>query len=208
MKKLIIFPFNGNGIEAMGCLGDEFELIAFADDTVEKHGMSAFGIPVSSRDIIHQYPEAYILAVPGSPSSYKIRKHIIESLQIPPSRFATVIHPSASIAKHASIGYNSLIMAGVVLTNTSRVGNHICILPNSVIHHDSLVGDYSLVGSSVVVAGNSVIGENCYIGSGTNIINNIHVGEQVLVGMGSNVLRSVPALLTVAGNPANELRAK
>ncbi len=36
MNKLIIFPFNGNGIEAMDCIGNEYELIAFADDTAEK----------------------------------------------------------------------------------------------------------------------------------------------------------------------------
>jgi sugar O-acyltransferase (sialic acid O-acetyltransferase NeuD family) len=208
MKKLIIFPFNGNGIEAMDCIVDEYELIAFADDTAEKQGLSEFGIPVASREVILQYPEAYILAVPGSSASYKIRKQIIEALNIPISRFARVIHPSASVAKYASIGYNSLIMAGVVLTNTSRVGNHVCILPNSVIHHDSVIGDYSLVGSSVVVAGNSIISENCYIGSGTNIINNIHIGGQVLVGMGSNVIRSVASSLTVAGNPAAILPAK
>ena len=205
MKKLIIFPFNGNGIEAMDCIGNEYELIAFADDTAEKQGLSEFGIPVASREIILQYPEAYILAVPGSPASYKIRKKIIEALNIPISRFATVIHPSASVAKYASIGYNSLIMAGVVLTNKSKIGNHVCILPNSVIHHDSIIGDYSLVGSSVVVAGYTVIGDNCYIGSGTSIMNNVSLGKRSLVGMGANVIRSFPDDVKIAGNPAKLL---
>ena len=208
MKKLIIFPFNGNGIEAMDCMGDEFELIAFIDDTLDKQGVSEFGIPVVSRDIIHKYPEAYVLAVPGSPISYKFRKQVIEELKIPITRYAKVIHPCASIAKYAEIGYNTLIMSGVVLTNKSKVGNHVCILPNSVIHHDSIVGDYSLVGSSVVVAGNTEIGENCYIGSAVSIMNNISIGKGSLVGMGTNVIRSFPDDVKVVGNPAKLLIKK
>lgn len=205
MKKLIIFPFNGNAIEAMDCIADQYELIAFADDTTEKQGVSEFGIPVASRNIIEQYPEAQILAVPGSPASYKSRHQIIESLQLPQFRFATLIHPSASVAKYATVGFNCLIMAGAVLTNKSKIGNHVCILPNSIVHHDSTIGDYSLIGSSVVVAGYSNIGKNCYIGSGSSIMNGISIGDGSLVGMGSNVIRSCPDEMKIAGNPAKPL---
>jgi len=205
MKKLIIFPFNGNAIEAMDCIADQYELIAFADDTPEKQGMSEYGIPVSSRNIIQEYPEAMVLAVPGSPTSYKFRNQIIDSLQISENRFATLIHPSASVAKFSSLGYNCLIMAGVVLTNKSHIGNHVCILPNAVVHHDSRIDDYSLIGSSVVVAGYASIGKNCYIGSGSSIMNGIFIGDGSLVGMGSNVIHSFPADMKLVGNPAKIL---
>lgn len=205
MKKLIIFPFNGNAIEAMDCVSDQYELIAFADDTTEKQGISEFGIPVKSRDVIQEYPESYLLVVPGSPTSYKSRSQLIDSLQIPINRFATIIHPSASVAKFASIGYNCLIMAGVVITNKATVGNHVCILPNTVVHHDSIIGSYSLIGSSVVVAGYTSIGENCYIGSGSSIMNGISIGNGSLVGMGSNVIRSYPDNVKIVGNPAKLL---
>lgn len=205
MKKLIIFPFNGNAIEAMDCVSDQYELIAFADDTREKQGVSEYGIPVASRNIIEQYPEAQVLAVPGSPTSYKFRHQIIDSLNIPQHRFATLIHPSASVAKFSTVGFNCMIMAGVVLTNKSYIGNHVCILPNSVVHHDSKIGEYSLIGSSVVIAGYASIGNNCYIGSGSSIMNGISIGEGTLVGMGSNVIRSCPADMQIVGNPAKPL---
>ena len=36
-KKLVIFPYNGNGIEALDCINDdEFELIGFIDDDKNK----------------------------------------------------------------------------------------------------------------------------------------------------------------------------
>lgn len=206
MKKLIIFPFNGNGIEAIDCLDNDYELIAFADDTKEKQGTSEFGIPVYGRQIIEKYPEAFVLAVPGSPKTYNSRKVTIHSLQIPENRFAKVVHPAARIAAYSSVGLNCLIMAGVIINNKARIGNHVCILPNTVIHHDSVVGDYSLIGSLVVIAGHTHIGENCYIGSGSSVINGIEIGSGTLVGIGSNVIRSVPAAVKIAGNPARMLK--
>jgi len=205
MKKIIIFPFNGNGIEAVDCLGTEYELIGFADDNRDKQGETYMGYEVFDRSVINKYPDAFVLAVPGSPASYALRMEIIEQLGIEEKRFATVIHPSASVSKNVKLGINTLIMAGVVLTSNSIVGNHVCILPNSVIHHDSSVGNYSIIGSNVSVAGGTILGENCYIGSGSCIINGINIGDGVLVGISSNVIRSIEKWQKVAGNPAKIL---
>lgn len=205
MTKLLIFPFNGNGLEALNCLGNDFEFIGFIDDTKEKQGKNKMGFHVFPRSAIKKIPEAKILAVPGSPDSFRIRKSIITQLNIPKNRFAVVIHPKALISTLANIGYNVLIMGGSVVTGNAKIGNHTCLLPNSVVHHDSVVGDYTLVGSGVVIAGNTVIGKNCYLGSGTNIINGVSIGEKTLVGMGSNVINSVPANSKIVGNPARKI---
>ena len=199
--KLIIFPFNGNALEAYDCLGDQFELVCFVDDEVSKYGVYD-GIPITSRSAIAEHPDALILAVPGSPTSYKRRKVFIDSLHISPERFATVIHPNASVSKLATIGRNTLIMAGVVITSNAKIGDHVCILPNSVVHHDSTVENYSLVGSGVVIAGGTVVQQNCYIGSRSSLINGITVGEFTLVGMGSNVVASIESHSVIVGNPA------
>jgi sugar O-acyltransferase (sialic acid O-acetyltransferase NeuD family) len=201
MEQLLIFPFNGNGLEALDCLGDKFELLGFIDDTVEKQGKNKLGFEVFGRDAILKFPSAKILAVPGSPASYRTRKNIINALNIPENRFATVVHKQAKISGLAHVGFNVLIMAGVVITSNGKIGNHVCILPNSVIHHDSEIGDYSLIGSNVTVAGNTTIGDACYIGSGTSIINGIQIGNETLIGMGTNVTKSVPEKVKVVGNP-------
>src|SRR5688500_6549140 len=114
-EQLLIFPFNGNGLEALDCLGEKYELVGFIDDTLEKQGKNKLGFEVFSRDAIKKFPAAKILAVPGSPSSFRIRKNIIQELNIPENRFAKVIHANAKISLFADIGYNVLIMAGVVI---------------------------------------------------------------------------------------------
>lgn len=202
-KKLVIFPYNGNGIEALDCINDdEFELIGFIDDDKNKKSENH---RLFSRDILSQDLDLYLLAVPGSPTSFLQRESVIQSLGVDEKRFVSVIHPSASIGKAAQIGYNCLVMAGVVITSNAVLRNHVCILPNSVVHHDSVVGDFTLIGSNVVIAGGSRIGRNCYIGSGTNIINGIAIGDFSLIGMGSNVIKNVADNAKMVGNPARNL---
>lgn len=205
MEKLLIFPFNGNALEAMDCIEEQYELVGFIDDTPEKQGPTRYGVPVFDRSALEIYKEAKVLAVPGSPASYKKRQDHIASLNIDNSRFVSLIHPKAVIGKHVTMGLNCLILAGVVITSNARIGNHVCILPNTVVHHDAVIGDYTLMGCSIAVAGGATIGRNCYIGSGTNIMNGIEIGDYTLIGLGSNVVRSVAANSKVAGNPAREI---
>ena len=206
-QPLLIFPCNGNGIEALDCLGAAYRCIGFVDDTPEKQGTERYGIPVLPRAAFAQHRDAAVLAVPGSPVSFRTRGKLIAGLGIEPERFARVIHPAAQVSPRATLGRNVLIMAGVVITSNAVIGSHVCILPNSVVHHDCVIGDWSLIGSSVTVAGNTTLGDNCYIGSGTSIINGVALGDRVLVGLGSNVVRDIPADTRVAGNPARPIQA-
>jgi sugar O-acyltransferase (sialic acid O-acetyltransferase NeuD family) len=202
---LLIFPCNGNGLEALDCLGDAWRCIGFIDDTPEKQEHSAFGIGIFSRAALDEVAEAKVLAVPGSPVSFGVRRQIIEGLCITPPRFAQVVHPAACISPRARVGRNVLIMAGVVVTSNAVLGSHVCILPNTVVHHDTMIGEWTLIGSNVTLAGHVTIGRSCYIGSGSSIMNGIRIGEGALVGMGSNVIEDVPARARVAGNPARPL---
>jgi sugar O-acyltransferase (sialic acid O-acetyltransferase NeuD family) len=202
-KKLLIFPFNGNGIEAVDCLDfDKYDFVGFVDDDEKKTSLQ---FDVFPRSILDRYEELLVLAVPGSPISYSQRENIISALNLPVKRYATVVHPGAHIGRQVHIGYNCLIMAGVVITSNARLNNHICVLPNSVIHHDVVIGDYTLIGSNVVIAGGTAIGKSCYVGSGTNVINGIEIGDHSLIGLGSNVVKTTASNSRIAGNPARTL---
>lgn len=205
MQKLLIFPFNGNGLEALDCLGNNYELIGFIDDDKEKQGKNKLGFEVFSREALLKYKDAQVLAVPGNPNNFHLRANIISALNITENRFTTVIHPSAVVSLNASIGVNVLIMAGVVITSNAKIEDHICVLPNTVIHHDTLIEQYTLIGSNITISGNTTIGKNCYIGSGSNIINNIRIGNNTLIGMGSNVIKSIADNSKAVGNPARLL---
>ncbi len=204
-RPLLIFPCNGNGLEALDCLGRAYRCVGFVDDTPEKQRAGAYGRPVFGRSALADHRDALVLAVPGSPTSYRDRRRIIEGLGVPGERFARVVHPTASVSPLAALGRNVLVMAGAVITSNAVIGDHVCIMPNTVIHHDVVIGAWTLVGANVTVAGGTTIGDNCYLGSGSSIINGVSIGEGVLVGLASNVIRSVPAGARVAGNPARRI---
>ena len=200
MENLFIFPVNGNGLEAIACIDDKFRFLGFIDDTKEKQGKHEYGFSVYSREELTKFPKAKVLAVPGSPTSYLYRDDIINQLNLNQEDFTQIIHPDAIVSPFAKIGYNVLIMAGVVITSNAIIGNHVCILPNTVIHHDCQIGNYTLIGSNVSIAGHTKVGEKCYIGSGSYLINNIEIGNETLIGIGSNIIKSVGNKKKVVGN--------
>lgn len=212
-KKLLLFPFGGNSRESLAAIfalndhKDEWDILGFVDDKISTHGQECCGIRVlGGREILRENPDAYVLAVPGSPKNFSRRSDIIASLDIQESRFATIVHPSVVKAPDAIIGYNTLILSGVVVSCGVRIGNHCLILPNTVISHDSVVEDFCCIGSNVSVSGSAHIGSKCYIGSGTKIREDISIGRETLIGLGSVVISHIPAGVIAAGGPAKEIK--
>jgi sugar O-acyltransferase (sialic acid O-acetyltransferase NeuD family) len=212
-KRLLIFPFGGNGREALVSVIDmnrirgEWDVVGFVDDDEELRDRECCGVRViGGREVIKDYPDAYVLAVPGNPDNFTRRGDIIEGLSVARARFATVVHSSAVISPDSRIGINTLLMPNVFVGPGAEIGNHCIILPNTVVSHDSKVGDYSCVGSNVSLSGNSRVGRSCYIGSGAKIRGNISIGERVMIGLGANVISDIHANVVAVGNPARVIK--
>lgn len=204
-RTLLIFPCNGNGLEALDCLTETNRFLGFVDDALEKQGCRVCGFPVFDRSAFMTHSEAAVLAVPGSPTTFRTRRQVIERLAVDARRFTNVLHPTAAVSRRASLGNNVLIMAGAVIAGNAVVGDNVCVLPNSVIHHDVVIGSWSLIGSAVAIAGGAVVEENCYVGSGSSIMQGVRLGAFSMIGLGSNVIRDVGPGAVVAGNPARNL---
>jgi sugar O-acyltransferase (sialic acid O-acetyltransferase NeuD family) len=207
-EEILIFPYSGTGIEALDCLSETQSCIGFISDDTSIIGSEQYGVKVYGREAFEIFPDAKVLAVNGSPVSFKKRKPIIDGLKIDDNRFTTLIHPQAIVGKNVKLGKNVLIMAGVVITANAEVGNHICILPNTVIHHDSKIGDYTLIAANNTVCGDVSIGENCYLGASSSFKNGVKVGKECLIGIGSNVVGDINNNVTAMGNPAKEYFGK
>lgn len=213
MRNLILFPFNGNAKEAASVVEDintltpTWNILGFIDDDPAKLGFK-FGnySVIGGKKTLKAVPDAYVLAVPGRPDNFLHRSEVINSLDIPPERFATILHPRSKVGIYCYVGYNTLLMDNVVLTANVSIGNSVVVLPNTVISHDSKIGEYCLIGSNVSVSGNVTIEKNCYIGSGAKIKNDLVIGCYTLIGLGSVVVKNTPSSVIIAGNPAGSLK--
>jgi len=213
--RLIIFPFGGNARESLLTILDinkknkKWDVLGFIDDDSSSWGKECCGVKVlGGQEVIKEFQDVKILAVPGNPNDYLKRQEIIDRLEIDNNHFATIIHPSVTVSPDTILGYNTIIMSNVVVSCGVNIGNHCVVLPNSVIAHDCIVGDYCCIGSNVTISGNVALGSNCYVGSGASMRDNIKIGENTLIGLGSNVISNFASGVVVAGNPAKRMRER
>lgn len=187
--------------------GPGFECVGFLDDNPALWNSAIEGVPVlGPLASAAKLRDCLFVNGIGNPTNYARRQPIVARSGVPLERFATVIHPTASISRTAHIGRGVVVFQHVTITTNVRIGNHVLILPNTVISHDDHVGDFTCIAGGVKISGGVHIGRGCYLGSGCALIGGITIGDGALVGIGSVVLRDVAAQTVVAGNPARFLR--
>lgn len=118
----------------------------------------------------------------------------------------TIIHPTATISKHAHIGKGVLINAGVFVNAGAQIGIDAIVNTAAIVEHEVTIGDHSHVGPGARVAGRVSIGEFTFVGIGATIIEKITIGDRVTIGAGSVVIRNIESNSTVAGVPAKRIQ--
>jgi acetyltransferase EpsM len=122
-------------------------------------------------------------------------------------RFATVVHPSARLARTSSLGEGAVVSVAVVVAAHTRIGRHVLINRGSLIGHHTVIGDFVSVQSGANIAGSCTIGDATYIGMGAVVLDHITVGSHSVVGAGAVVTKDVPDNVQVMGVPARVTKA-
>jgi sugar O-acyltransferase (sialic acid O-acetyltransferase NeuD family) len=213
MRALLIVGAGGFGreaAEAVAAVNDDiptYELLGFLDDNPDAAGTEVEGIPVLGPiSSVADHPTALVVVSTGHPGFYFSRRRIVARLGLPAERYATIIHPLASIGRSVEVGRGTVFLAGAVATAGVRIGAHVAVMPGAVFTHDDVVGDYATFGSGARLAGRVTVGEGAYVGSGALIRESLSVGAWALIGLGSVVLEDVPVAEVWVGVPARRLR--
>src|SRR4030042_3259975 len=135
----------------------EWNLLGFLDDDPEKQGTKINGIPVlGGTTDIDKYSSCRFIVLLGTHKDRFIKKRTIAKLPIPAENYATVIHPTAWISRHAIIGRGSILLPGITIMANAEIGNHVFIASKTNIGHDTKINDYVLMSALVAIAGNVV----------------------------------------------------
>lgn len=188
--------------------GSAWTVLGFLDDNPARHGQRLDGVPVLGpvELVASQYPDAAVVICTASTADQTSRRRIAGRLGLPPQRYATIVHPSASIAAGAELGAGSVFMAFVAVTAPQTIGAHVVAMPNTTITHDDRVGDYVTFASAATLSGGVSVGEAAYLGSGSLVREGLSIGAEALIGMGAVVLGDVPPGEVWVGSPARRLR--
>lgn len=133
-----------------------------------------------------------------------VRHKIVTSLiQL---KFITLVHPNTNISKRSTINIGTVIMAGVSINSSVKIGKHCIINTNASIDHDCIINDYVHISPNVALAGNVTVGSLTHIGIGASVIQGVTIGSNVQIGAGAVIIRDVPDNAVVVGNPGKIIK--
>lgn len=167
-------------------LGGDEELLAFAPDSV----LLANGI--------------------GSVGRPELRQAIHNRFTALGYRFATIVHPTAVLAKDVTLGQGVQVMAGTVIQTGSTIGAGTIINTGALVDHDCCIGEHSHIAPGVTLSGAVEVGPGCHIGAGAIVLQRKRIGAGTVVGAGALVRCNLPdsvtaftsmELRTISGEP-------
>ncbi|PWA12646.1 acetyltransferase [Pueribacillus theae] len=206
MEKVILIGAGGHSKVIQDSLNQmrDLELYAILDDafrqTIEKDGIMY--APTDFLNTINRSDYKFCLAI----GSNSVRKKLFGTLNIPLTRYLSVIHPHATISPSARIGHGTVVMAGVVINADATIGNHCIINTGSVVEHDNRVGDFAHISPNATLAGSVAVLEGAHVGAGATVIQGMRIGSWSTIGAGAVVVKNVESNVIAAGVPAQVIK--
>ncbi len=199
MNRLIIVGAGGHGkVIADNAIRNGYTDICFIDDNVSG---SCLGFPIVGKchdlEQFHDGKTDFIIGIGNNAT----RKQIAEQYDV---NWVPLVHPSAQIAIHVSIGKGTVIMAGAVVNVCASIGEHCIVNTCAIIEHDNVIEDYVHISPNVALGGTVHVGESTHIGIGAAASNNIDICGGCIIGAGALVTKDVKDKGTYIGVPVRK----
>ena len=202
MLDLIIIGAGGFGCELHALLWD-----VFASDTHRFKGFLADQTnPRATRlGPILASPDAYqptatdrfLLAI----GDIEARRRTSQSLAQRGGQFASYTHPTAMIARTATIGQGAVIYPYATVSNEAQLDDHVHLNYYASVGHDAKVGRYCLLAPYATLNGFCVLEEDVYVSTHATVVVGQRVGARSKISANSAVMRDVPTDSMVFGVP-------
>src|SRR5262249_11426968 len=140
-QPLAILGVGGNAydvldiVEAANADAPRWEVVGFLDDA-RTPGAVHLGLPVLGplREAARLSGCAFINAI-GSDGSFRRRPELVAATGLGAERFATLVHPAASVSRRARLGRGVAVNFGASVAGGVVVGDHVVLGPGAIVGH-------------------------------------------------------------------------
>ena len=133
-----------------------------------------------------------------------VRRRLVDEITAASGRFASVVHPAATVGSAITLGEGVIVCAGAAISTNVRMGDHVHVNPNATIGHDAVLEPFVSVNPGAIVSGEVLVGEGVLIGAGAVVLQGLTIGEGAVVGAAGCVVRDVPPRTIVKAYPPAE----
>ncbi len=209
-RRCLVVGAGGHGRVVLDILDQmgTYEVAGFLDSNAELHGRRVDGMQVlgSLEDAARLRDELGVRRAVVAIGDNGVRREFARRLEDAGFELINAIHPSANIARNASLGHNIVVAAGALVCAHCQIGDSVILNTGCIVDHETLIGTATHVCPGARIAGRVVIEAGAFVGIGATVVQSVRVGYEAVIGAGAVVIADVAPLSTVVGVPAREIK--
>lgn len=200
-ENLLIIGASGHGkvVADIALKMNKWQRIAFIDDDESLKLSLGLDVIGKSKDVDTYIDEWDIFVAIGDNIT---REKILTDLEDKEATIPILIHPNTIIGSEVELDAGTIIMAGVIVNCSSKIGKGCIINTGVTIDHDNLIEDYVHISPGAHLAGTVKVGIRCWLGIGSIISNNITLHKDSKIGAGAVVVKDTKEVGVYIGVPA------
>jgi sugar O-acyltransferase (sialic acid O-acetyltransferase NeuD family) len=204
-RQVFVYGAGGHGKVVADILISEGEIgfAGFIDDREELLGTKVMGFPVlGNAEWLREQASRSRLALALGTGENGVRQVLMTRCSEWGIEVLTLVHPAATVARSASLGEGTVVMAGARVNPEANVGAGVIVNTGAVVEHDARIGDFAHVAPNAAMGGASRLGTFSHLGLGAAVLEGVTIGRHTIVGAGAVVVRDLPDHVVAIGVPA------
>jgi acetyltransferase EpsM len=200
---LYVYGAGGHGkvVAEAALSGGRHSLRGFLDDDEGRWGTEWNGVPVvGGREQFAALEEGAVLAL--GVGENRRRAELAREILAAGGTLATLVHPTAVVARGVRLGAGTYVAPLAVLHSDSSAGCGCIVNTGAVVEHDCCLEDFVHVSPRATLGGGVHVGEGAHIGLGALVVPGLSLGPWSTLGAGAVMVRTLPGSVTAFGIPA------
>lgn len=208
-RNCVILGAGGHGRVVLDILQSarRVNVVGFVDSDASLTGRRIDGVPVLGRpdDLCGLRQTGVATSAIVAIGDNGARRAIARQVDELGFELINAVHPSANIARNASLGRNVVVAAGALVCAHCQIGDSVILNTGCIVDHESMIGTATHICPGARLAGRVTVESGAFVGIGSTVIQSIRVGYEARVGAGAVVIQDVAPMATVVGVPARAI---